>query len=93
MIVDRWKRILLDSAQPEYAVSESYAALTAILAWVLQRIRTNQDDSTPATRAALEVKQMLEQQSAADFYRTAKMAIPNSVQKDFNSCNALGLLK
>lgn len=93
MIVDRWKRILLDSAQSDFAVSESYAALTAILAWVLQRIRTNQSDPSPATKAALEVKQVLEQQSAIDFYRTAQAPIPNSVQHDFHSCNALGLLK
>lgn len=93
MIVDRWKHILLDASQSEYFVSESYAALTAILAWVLQRIRTNQDDQSPATHAAIEVKQMLEQQSAIDFYRTAKAAIPKSVEKDFGSFNALGFLK
>lgn len=60
-VVDRLRAMLVESPHQAYNVTQSYALCVAILAWVMQRIRTpgNQVD-TPDARAAVSVKARLE---------------------------------
>lgn len=64
-VVDRLRAMLVEPPHQAYNVTQSYALCVAILAWVMQRIRTpgNQVD-TPDARAAVSVKARLEGQPA-----------------------------
>ena len=64
-VVDRLRAMLVEPPHQAYNVTQSYALCVAILAWVMQRIRTpgNQVD-TPDARAAVSVKARLEGQAA-----------------------------
>lgn len=64
-VVDRLRAMLVEPPHQAYNVTQSYGLCMAILAWVMQRIRTpgNQVD-TPDARAAVSVKARLEGQPA-----------------------------
>ena len=64
-VVDRLRAMLVEPPHQAYNVTQSYGLCVAILAWVMQRIRTpaNQVD-TPEAWAAVSVKARLEGQPA-----------------------------
>lgn len=64
-VVDRLRAMLVESPHQAYNVTQSYALCVAILAWVMQRIRTRANEvDTPEARAAVAVKARLEGQPA-----------------------------
>jgi hypothetical protein len=65
-VVDRLHSMLKEAPHAEYNVTQSYGFCVAILAWVLQRIRTPEGHAmSPEDRAAISVKHALAQQKVA----------------------------
>lgn len=64
-VVDRLRAMLVEPPHQAYNVTQSYALCVAILAWVMQRIRTRANEvDTPEARAAVTVKARLVGQPA-----------------------------
>lgn len=62
-VVDRLRSLLNEPAHPEYNVTQAYGLCVAILAWVMQRIRTPDSQvSSPEDHAAIAARKNLEQQ-------------------------------
>lgn len=62
-VVDRLRAMLAEKPHADYSVTQSYGLCVAILAWVLQRIRTPENQAnSPEDRAAITVFRTLNQQ-------------------------------
>ncbi len=62
-VVDRLQKMLNETPHAEYNVTQSYGLCVAILAWVMQRVRTPESQAnSPEDCAAISVKSDLEQQ-------------------------------
>jgi hypothetical protein len=62
-VVDRLRSMLNEAPHAEYNVTQSYGLCVAILAWVMQRIRTPEGQvPSPEDQAVRSVKQSLDQQ-------------------------------
>lgn len=77
-VVDRLRAMLDETPHAEYNVTQSYGMCVAILAWVMQRVRTpaNQAES-PEDRIARMVKSDLDRQSAAALPWKLQTAMPD----------------
>lgn len=62
-VVDRLRSMLNEPAHAEYNVTQAYGLCVAILAWVMQRVRTPDSRASSAEdRAAIAARKSLEQQ-------------------------------
>lgn len=62
-VVDRLRSMINEAPHAEYNVTQSYGLCVAILAWVMQRIRTPEHKAqSPEDHAAISVKKALDQQ-------------------------------
>ena len=63
-VVDRLRSMLNETPHAEYNVTQSYGLCVAILAWVMQRVRTPESQAnSPEDRTAISVKATLDGQS------------------------------
>ncbi|ESS14721.1 hypothetical protein MOLA814_00282 [Betaproteobacteria bacterium MOLA814] len=66
-VVDRLRTMLNETPHAEYNVTQSYGLCVAILAWVMQRVRTPEStDNSTEDRAAISVKVALDGQNVED---------------------------
>jgi len=62
-VVDRLRALLNETPHAEYNVTQAYGLCLAVLAWVMQRVRTPENHAnSPEDRAAISVKLALEAQ-------------------------------
>ena len=62
-VVDRLRSMLHEPAHPEYNVTQAYGLCVAILAWVMQRVRTPDSQARSLEdHAAIKVRKSLERQ-------------------------------
>lgn len=62
-VVDRLRAMLNETPHTEYNVTQSYGLCVAILAWVMQRVRTPESQAnSPEDRAAISAKSALDGQ-------------------------------
>ena len=60
-VVDRLRSMLNGPAHAEYNVTQAYGLCVAILAWVMQRVRTREDHANSLEdQAAISVKAKLD---------------------------------
>ena len=63
-VVDRLRAMLNEKPHAKYNVPQSYGLCVAILAWVMQRVRTRESETnSPEDRAAISMKTALDGQS------------------------------
>ena len=96
-VVDRLRAMLNEPPHAEYSVTQSYGLCVAILAWVMQRARTpeNQDNS-PEDLAAISVKSTLDGQSVEALpwgLKTGGLEGQVSTSCDFRGFTAFDFLK
>lgn len=95
-LIERLGAMLAEPPHEEYNVTQSYALCMAILAWVMQRIRTPENQAqSPEARAAVAVKHKLEQQRAEDLLwgvRAQRVAGVSSRAEDFADFSACKFL-
>lgn len=96
-VVDRLRCMLSEPPHPAYNVTQSYALCMAILAWVMQRIRTPETASkSPEDQAALAVKAELKLQRIDDLPWALQTEIAGGKEpaaKDFHGWSAFDFLK
>lgn len=96
-VVDRLRAMLNEPPHAEYNVTQSYSLCVAILAWVMQRIRTPDiQPQSPDDRAAISVKRLLDKQKVEGLpwgLKTSGAATQNSGQSDFKDCTAFYFLE
>ena len=96
-VVDRLRSLLNEPAHTEYNVTQAYGLCVAILAWVMQRVRTPDSHAqSPEDHAAIAVRTHLEQQSVDALPWALKTRVPSGQEADhwaFEGCNAFDFLK
>lgn len=96
-VVDRLRAMLNETPHAEYNVTQSYGLCVAILAWVMQRVRTPESQSnSPEDRAAISVKSALDGQSVEALPWGLKTGAPEGqvpVSGDFRGFTAFNFLK
>jgi len=96
-VVDRLRSMLSEAPHPDYNVTQAYGLCVAILAWVMQRIRTPEHQtSSPEDRAAVAARQLLEQQKVEALpwgLKTHGASGSMSLQSDFKDFTAFDFLK
>lgn len=89
-VVDRLRAMLNETPHAEYNVTQSYGLCVAILAWVMQRIRTHDDRSVEDQVAkALKVKLERQKVEAAPW----ELITNDSAQSDFKDFSSFDFLK
>jgi hypothetical protein len=84
--------MLAETPHADYSVTQSYGLCLAILAWVMQRIRTPEEHAqSPEARAAIEVKAELEAHSVETV--PWNLLANDSRCSDFMSFSAFKFLK
>lgn len=89
-VVDRLRAMLNETPHAEYNVTQSYGLCVAILAWVMQRIRTR-DDISAEDRAAKAVKAKLDGQKVEAAPWGLNINAPT--QSDFKDFSSFDFLK
>jgi hypothetical protein len=96
-VVDRLRAMLNETPHAEYNVTQSYGLCVAILAWVMQRVRTPENPAnSPEDRAAISVKSTLDGQSVEALpwgLQTGGPAGRLPVCSDFRGFTAFNFLK
>ena len=96
-VVDRLRKMISEPPHEQYNVTQSYGLCVAILAWVLQRIRTPEGQvSSQEDRAAVSVKSNLESQSIEALPWGVITTAPEgkiAPAADFKDCNTFEFLK
>lgn len=96
-VVDRLRCLLNEPSHPEYNVTQAYGLCVAILAWVMQRIRTPDNRATsPEDRAAIAARRSLEQQNVEALpwgLKTRGSSSLGAEHGDFNDFSAFDFLK
>lgn len=96
-VVDRLRKMLSESPHEQYNVTQSYGLCVAILAWVMQRIRTPEHpEASQEDRAAISVKDSLESQSIENLpwgLKTVTREGKIAPATDFEGYNAFKFLK
>lgn len=96
-VVDRLRSMLNESPHPEYSVTQSYGLCVSILAWVMQRIRTRENQAlSPEDQAAISVKRSLDRQKVDALpwgLKTIGSASQKAIHADFKDFTAFDFLK
>ena len=96
-VVDRLREMLNERPHAKFNVTQSYGLCVAILAWVMQRVRTFESPTnSPEDRAAISVKQVLDEQSLDALpwgLKTGGFEGYDSENKDFKDFTAFKFLK
>lgn len=96
-VVERLRAMLAEPPHEHYNVTQSYGLCVAILAWVMQRIRTPEHpESSQEDGAAASVKKSLKDQSVVDLpwgLKTTAREGTEAPAKDFNEYSAFNFLK
>jgi len=93
-VVDRLRAMLNETPHAEYNVTQSYGLCVAILAWVMQRVRTPASSSnSPEDRAAISVKADLDGQNVEALPWGLNTDGPELVSSDFKGFTAFNFLK
>lgn len=96
-VVDRLRFLLLETPHADYSVTQAYGLCVAVLAWVMQRIRTPDSHAmSPDDHAAIEVRKKLEQQTVEAPPWGIKTGIANLQvveHGDFKDFSAFNFLK
>ena len=96
-VVDRLRSMLNEPSHPEFNVTQAYGLCIAILAWVMQRIRTpDSQASSPEDRAAIAARRNLEHQTVEALpwgLNTRGPAEEIAVHADFKGFSAFDFLK
>lgn len=93
-VVDRLRAMLNEPPHAEYNVTQAYGFCVAILAWVMQRVRTpGNPANSQQDLAAISVKAALEGQSMGELPWRLKASGPGSASGDFMGFTAFSFLK
>lgn len=96
-VVDRLRSLLNEPAHAEYNVTQAYGLCVAILAWVMQRVRTPDSQArSPEDHAAIAVRKSLERQSVEALPCGLKTRSPNGQgveHTEFKDFSAFDFLK
>lgn len=96
-VVDRFRTMLNESPDAKYNVTKSFGLCVAILAWVMQRVRTPESyANSPEDRAAISVRLALEKQSVVEMPWALKNIEPDQGREnntDFIDFSAFAFLK
>lgn len=93
-VVDRLRAMLNETPHAEYNVTQSYGLCVAILAWVMQRVRTPEGQAkSPEAWAAKSVKSTLDTQNVEALPWGLKTGGSGSVNGDFMGFTAFKFLK
>jgi hypothetical protein len=93
-VVDRLRAMLNETPHAEYNVTQSYGLCVAILAWVMQRVRTpEKQDNSQEDLAAISVKAALDAQNVESLPWGLKTSGPGSLSGDFMGFTAFNFLK
>ncbi len=91
-VVDRLRSMLNGPAHAEYNVTQAYGLCVAILAWVMQRVRTREDHANSLEdQAAISVKAKLDEQRVED--DPWDLRTTDSAHRDFKDFSAFAFLK
>lgn len=96
-VVDRLRAMLDETPHAEYNLTQSYGLCVAILAWVMQRVRTPEKaDNSPEDRAAISVMAALDGQDVKALswaLNTGGVERQLAASGDFSGFTAFGFLK
>ncbi|MBK6594592.1 MAG: hypothetical protein IPG23_18865 [Burkholderiales bacterium] len=93
-VVDRLRAMLNEPPHAQYNVTQSYGLCVAILAWVMQRVRTPENAANSQEDcAAISVKAALEGQSVEALPWSLKTGGLGPVNSDFLGFTAFNFLK
>ncbi len=99
-VVDRLRSMLNEPAHPEFGVTQAYGLCVAILAWVMQRIRTPDSRASSAEdRAAIAARKSLEQEHVEalpwglNTYGPVGQSAEHGAFKDFSAFDFLRWLR
>ena len=93
-VVDRLRAMLNETPHADYNVTQSYGLCVAILAWVMQRVRTPENSAnSPEDRAAISVKTALNAQNVEALPWGVKTGGLRPVNSDFLGFTAFNFLK
>ena len=93
-VVDRLRSMLNETPHAKYNVTQSYGLCVAILAWVMQRVRTPENAAnSQEDRAAISVKAALDAQNVEALPWGLKTGGLGPVNSDFLGFTAFNFLK